>query len=123
MESKVGRKTFSLRYVVQSVASRGVGELRISTGVNSADVCIPSLPLLLQGYLFLGLDCSTQGLKAVAVHEGLAVYAEFNVNFDRDLPSFGTESGVLLEDGGVVNSPVAMYLEALDLLMEKMKAG
>jgi xylulokinase len=77
----------------------------------------------LTGYLFLGLDCSTQGLKAVAVDEGLAVFAEFNVNFDRDLPSFKTESGVLLEEGGVVNTPVAMYLEALDLLMEKMKAG
>lgn len=32
-----------------------------------------------------------------------------------------TKSGVLLGPGGVVNAPVEMYIEALDLLMEKMK--
>ncbi|KAL7415883.1 hypothetical protein BDY24DRAFT_337338, partial [Mrakia frigida] len=66
-------------------------------------------------------DCSTQALKVVAVNESLQVVAEAKVDFSAEIPRFGTKSGVLLGPGGVVNAPVEMYIEALDLLMEKLK--
>ncbi|CDZ97127.1 Sugar (pentulose and hexulose) kinases [Phaffia rhodozyma] len=71
--------------------------------------------------LFMGLDCSTQGLKAVAVNENLEVVYEIKVDFSLELPGFGTKSGVHVHSGGVVNAPVDMYLQAIDLLLEKLK--
>ncbi|KAJ7931498.1 hypothetical protein B0H13DRAFT_2247568 [Mycena leptocephala] len=59
--------------------------------------------------LFLGLDLSTQQLKAVIISEDATVVHESAVHFDNDLPQ------------GEVTSPVAMWLDAMDLLMERMK--
>ncbi|KAI1796756.1 D-xylulose kinase [Ganoderma leucocontextum] len=72
--------------------------------------------------LFLGLDLSTQGLKAVLVDsEGTPVH-ESSVNFDRDLPSYGTTNGAIRgPDPGEVTSPVRMWLDAYDLIMERMR--
>jgi sugar (pentulose or hexulose) kinase len=42
---------------------------------------------------YLGIDCSTQSLKAVCLDEEGAVVAEALVNFDRDLPEYKT-SGI-----------------------------
>ncbi|EPQ56533.1 actin-like ATPase domain-containing protein [Gloeophyllum trabeum ATCC 11539] len=73
--------------------------------------------------LFLGLDLSTQGLKAVLVDEEGSVVSEHAVNFDKDLPHFGTVSGAVRgPDEGEVTSPVRMWLEAIDLVMDRMKA-
>ena len=72
--------------------------------------------------LFLGLDLSTQGLKAVIIAEDSQVVHESAVNFDRELPHFGTTNGAVKgPDDGEVTSPVKMWLEAFDLIMEKMK--
>lgn len=68
-------------------------------------------------------DCSTQGLKVVACDSTLQVVQQAGVNFSTDLPSFGTKSGVHLESGGVVNAPVEMYIQAIDLLMERLQAA
>ncbi|KAL8278261.1 hypothetical protein RQP46_009293 [Phenoliferia psychrophenolica] len=70
--------------------------------------------------LFLGLDLSTQALKASFTDERLKVVAEFSLRFDEDLPHFGTTSGVHVQGGGVVESPVAMWLEAVDLLFSRI---
>ena len=72
--------------------------------------------------IFLGLDSSTQGLKATAVDLDLGVVGEYAVNFDRDLPEFGTEGGVH-RDGLAVTSPTLMWVAAVDLLLERMKSG
>lgn len=74
--------------------------------------------------LFLGLDLSTQGLKAVLVDsEGILVH-ESSVNFDRDLPSYGTTNGAVRgPDPGEVTSPVHMWLDAYDLIMERMRGA
>ncbi|EIN09559.1 actin-like ATPase domain-containing protein [Punctularia strigosozonata HHB-11173 SS5] len=71
--------------------------------------------------LFLGLDLSTQGLKGVLINEDSAVVHESAVNFDRDLPSYRTTNGAIRGPGGQVTSPVKMWLEAMDLLMHRMK--
>ncbi|KAJ3547302.1 hypothetical protein NM688_g5417 [Phlebia brevispora] len=72
--------------------------------------------------LFLGLDLSTQGLKAVIITEESQVVHESAVNFDRELPHFNTTNGAIRgPDEGEVTSPVKMWLEAFDLITEKMK--
>ncbi len=73
--------------------------------------------------LFLGLDCSTQGLKAVAVTDDLTVEHACGINFDEALPAFGTRGGVLASgDGsGVVRQPVCMFAAGLELLLDRMQ--
>lgn len=71
--------------------------------------------------MFLGLDLSTQQLKGVLVDDDLKLQSETVVAFDRDLPRYKTTKGVYVR-GKQVLSPVAMWVEALDLLLERMKA-
>ncbi|KAF9071547.1 hypothetical protein BDP27DRAFT_1321930 [Rhodocollybia butyracea] len=59
--------------------------------------------------LFLGLDLSTQQLKAVLIREDCSIVHESSVRFDQDLPTEGE-----------VTSPVAMWLDAFELLAERM---
>ncbi|KAF9475005.1 D-xylulose kinase [Pholiota conissans] len=72
--------------------------------------------------LFLGLDLSTQQLKAVLLDEDSQVVHEAAVHFDRDLPHHGTTNGAIKgPDEGEVTSPVKMWLEAIDLLCQRLK--
>lgn len=72
--------------------------------------------------LFLGLDLSTQGLKAVLITEDSQVAHESAVNFDKELPLYGTTNGAIKgPDEGEVTSPVKMWLDAMDLIVKKMK--
>jgi xylulokinase len=76
--------------------------------------------------LFLGLDLSTQQLKAILITASSNIVRETAVHFDNDLPQYNTTNGALHGDAtstreGVVAAPVAMWLDALDLLLEKMK--
>ncbi|UZJ54916.1 hypothetical protein CBS101457_004236 [Exobasidium rhododendri] len=75
--------------------------------------------------LFLGLDSSTQALKASLLSNDLSVLSEVEVRFDRDLPHFGTRGGTLSgpPESGIVYSPVMLLVEALDLLLEKVKVN
>lgn len=74
--------------------------------------------------LFLGLDSSTQSLKAAAIDPSLNVVAEFTVNFDTDLPEFKTQGGVHRgADGLTVTSPPLLWVAALDLLLTRMKTA
>ena len=72
--------------------------------------------------LFLGLDLSTQQLKAILLTEDGSLVHETAVHFDNDLPHYSTTNGAIQgPDEGEVTSPVAMWVEALDLLLERMK--
>ncbi|KAF8202255.1 hypothetical protein BJ912DRAFT_1019176 [Pholiota molesta] len=72
--------------------------------------------------LFLGLDLSTQQLKAVLLDEDSQVIHEAAVHFDRDLPHHGTTSGAIRGTAeGEVTSPVKLWLEAIDLLCQRLK--
>ncbi|NQT92927.1 MAG: carbohydrate kinase [Lentisphaerae bacterium] len=71
--------------------------------------------------LFLGLDASTQGLKATAIDAQLNVVYEAALNYDSDLPEFGTEGGAHHHDDGLtVTSPAIMWVAALDILLQKL---
>lgn len=72
--------------------------------------------------LFLGLDLSTQSLKATIVDECLTIAYERSINFDADLPGFGTQGGVHRHsDGLTVTSPALMWVAALDRLLDRMQ--
>lgn len=71
--------------------------------------------------LYLGLDSSTQGIKASLISsESLGTIIHHRaVNYDRDLPHYNTKGGMHV-DGARVRSPVLMWLEALDLLLSHL---
>jgi xylulokinase len=76
------------------------------------------------GRVFLGFDSSTQGIKATAVsEEGLKVVASFAVNYQSTLGSkHALVNGVHARPGNVVTQPTLLYVEALELLLEKMRS-
>ncbi len=73
--------------------------------------------------LFLGLDSSTQSLSAVVIDlAARRVTQELSLNFDRDLPHYGTRDGVHRgADGREVVAPPLMWVEALDLLLARLR--
>ncbi len=81
--------------------------------------------------LYLGLDFSTQSASAVVVdvdppENGRArrreVVCVVSLQFDDALPSYGTRSGVLpSEDPRVAHSVPLMWVEALDLLLARLR--
>ncbi|MCE9613984.1 MAG: carbohydrate kinase [Lentisphaerae bacterium] len=71
----------------------------------------------------LGLDSSTQSLKATVIDEALNVVYERTVNFDAELPEFKTQGGVHRHaDGVTVTSPAILWVAALDLLLAHMRS-
>ncbi|KAH6849720.1 hypothetical protein B0I37DRAFT_94948 [Chaetomium sp. MPI-CAGE-AT-0009] len=75
------------------------------------------------GPLYLGFDLSTQQLKAIVVQSDLNVVADAKVDFDQDFSSkYNVKKGVLVnEDEGEVFAPVAMWLESLDLVLQRLQ--
>ncbi|KAG8880897.1 argininosuccinate synthetase [Tulasnella sp. 331] len=72
--------------------------------------------------LFLGLDLSTQQLKAsiIDAHENLI--QECAVHFDTDLVHHGTHNGAIKGDRqGEMTCPVMVWLESIDLLMKRLQ--
>ncbi|CAL9733515.1 xylulose kinase [Monosporozyma servazzii] len=67
---------------------------------------------------YLGFDLSTQQLKCLAINQDLKIVHSETVEFDKDLSHFGTRKGVYIK-GDRIESPVAMWLEALDLVLTK----
>ncbi|MDB4353951.1 FGGY-family carbohydrate kinase [Akkermansiaceae bacterium] len=72
----------------------------------------------------LGLDSSTQSISAVILDtDSGQLVAEASVNFGNDLPHYGQPSGYDASGArGEVHSNPLMWLEALDLLLGRMKA-
>ncbi|XP_014912125.1 xylulose kinase isoform X4 [Poecilia latipinna] len=63
-------------------------------------------------------------LKAVAIDGDLGPVHQDSVQFDSELPEFRTHGGVHIHpDGLTVTSPVLMWVKALDLLLDRMKAA
>ena len=73
--------------------------------------------------LFLGLDASTQSLSAIIIdYDSWRVVYDKSLNFDRTLPHYATQNGVLRSgDPLVAHSPPLMWVEALDTLFAWMK--
>ncbi|KAL2283580.1 hypothetical protein FJTKL_09892 [Diaporthe vaccinii] len=76
-----------------------------------------------EGPLYLGFDLSTQQLKAIVIQPDLHVLSEAKVDFDADFgKQYGLTKGVLVnDDEGEVFAPVAMWLEAIDLVLSRLK--
>jgi xylulokinase len=77
--------------------------------------------------LYLGLDCSTQGLTAIVIEiDGNLRRVVFNrsLSFDRDFPEYGTIGGVTrgATDREVSASPV-MWADALDRMLARLAAS
>ena len=73
---------------------------------------------------FLGLDSSTQSLTASLIDPvERRIVAERSLNFDAELPHYGTRNGVLrADDPTVVHAPPLMWAEALDRLFARLRA-
>jgi len=73
--------------------------------------------------LFLGLDSSTQSLSAVVIDlDSRRVVYENSLNFDRALPAYKTQNGVLPHrDPLVKHSSPLLWAAALDLIFATMK--
>lgn len=76
----------------------------------------------LEDKYYLGFDLSTQQLKCLAINQDLKIVHSETVEFDKDLPHFGTHKGVYIK-GDRIESPVAMWLEALDLVLTKYQGA
>jgi xylulokinase len=73
--------------------------------------------------LYLGIDASTQSLTAIVIEiEGDTRRVVFNqsLNYDRDLPEYGTIGGVIYGDDGEVQAPPAMWADALDRMLAEL---
>ncbi|MFX1339403.1 MAG: xylulokinase [Promethearchaeota archaeon] len=69
---------------------------------------------------FLGLDCSTQSLTGIIIDSTSIIY-KATINFDEELPQYNTTNGVIvLDDEKVVHSSPLMWVEALELVFEKI---
>ncbi|XP_042391544.1 xylulose kinase 2-like [Zingiber officinale] len=74
--------------------------------------------------LFLGFDSSTQSLKATVLDGNLVIVASESIHFDSELPHYKTKDGVYRDpsENGRIVSPTLIWVEALDLLLEKLKS-
>ena len=77
--------------------------------------------------LYLGLDCSTQGLTAIVLEidrGARRVVSQFALNFDRDFPDYRTTAGVMRGDDPreVWSSPL-LWADALDRMMAIVSAS
>lgn len=69
-----------------------------------------------------GFDLSTQQLKGIVVRSDLTLVYEAKVDFDEDLGKYGINKGVLTNPAeGEVFAPPAMWLEAVDLVLARLK--
>jgi len=75
--------------------------------------------------LYLGLDSSTQSLSAIVLEvngDRRRVAFESSIAFDETLPQYGTKHGVLpSDDATTAVSPPLMWVDALELMMERLK--
>lgn len=73
--------------------------------------------------LFGGIDCSTQSCKLVILDLDLSkiLYTDL-INYDKDLPQYNTLNGVIQGlDEGVSESDPQMWIDAIELLFNRLK--
>jgi len=73
--------------------------------------------------LFAGLDVSTQSCKIVVIRpdDGAVVHVD-RVDYDRDLPVYGTVDGATTGLGeGVSESEPPMWIEAVELTLGRLR--
>src|SRR4026207_982358 len=77
--------------------------------------------------LYLGLDSSTQSLSAIVLEvdgDRRRVAFESSIAFDETFPQYGTRHGVLPSgDPTTATSPPPLWVEALELMMQRLQAS
>lgn len=74
--------------------------------------------------LYLGFDLSTQQLKGLAVNSDLKAEHEVKFDFDADAKGFNVKKGVLTDDAEhEVFAPLAMWLQAIDVVLQRLREG
>ncbi|KAK2865002.1 hypothetical protein FQN49_004010 [Arthroderma sp. PD_2] len=74
------------------------------------------------GPLYIGFDLSTQQLKGLVVSSDLKVVNVAKFDFDSDSKGFDVQKGVLTNEAErEVFAPVAMWLQALDAVLQDLK--
>ncbi|HHU14258.1 MAG TPA: carbohydrate kinase, partial [Lentisphaerae bacterium] len=75
--------------------------------------------------LYLGIDSSTQSMKALVIDPAAArVAGSASVSFSTDLPHYRCPDGVLPNDDPLVkHADPLMWLAALDLLLARLQAA
>ena len=72
--------------------------------------------------LYIGTDLSTQQFKALVVDSSLKKIHEAKFDFDADAKGYDVKKGVLTNQAeGEVFAPVAMWLQALDTVLQRLK--
>ncbi|KAF0500230.1 actin-like ATPase domain-containing protein [Gigaspora margarita] len=72
--------------------------------------------------LYIGLDLSTQALKLTAINDNCHVIFEESVHFDNEFgDKYGIKNGVITNEN-VVTCPTMMWVESIDLLLEKLQS-
>ncbi|KAL3830680.1 hypothetical protein ACJIZ3_019482 [Penstemon smallii] len=79
-----------------------------------------SLP---QDSYFLGFDSSTQSVKATVLDANFNIVTTEIVNFDSELPHYNTKDGVYRDPSvnGRIVSPTIMWVEALELVLNRLE--
>ena len=106
------------RHRSSSTASRSQSSMKLLWLVAAAGGAGLAAGLAPPGALFLGIDLSTQSCTAVVVDQRLDAGHRHSVNFDERFPEYGTESGYHAGDEGTATSPVAMWLDGLDCVLD-----
>jgi len=73
--------------------------------------------------LFAGLDVSTQSCKIVIINleKNELIYVD-SVNYDRDLPEFETQNGIIIsKQTGVSESDPLMWIKSVEMIFENLK--
>ncbi|KAK6139052.1 hypothetical protein DH2020_027202 [Rehmannia glutinosa] len=70
----------------------------------------------------LGFDYLIRSLKATVLDANLKIFATEVVTFDKDLPHYKTKDGVYRDPlvNGRIVSPTLMWVEALDLILQRL---
>ena len=72
---------------------------------------------------YLGIDSSTQSMTAIIIDDDESrILVEESIEFDEHLGQrYGVQNGVLDRGNGEVHSPPLMWVEALDLLLARLR--
>ena len=73
--------------------------------------------------LFAGIDSSTQSTKLIVIdYDSNQIVFSDSVNYDKDLPKYNTLNGVrVTNDAGVSEADPNMWIDALNILFERLK--
>ncbi|ETN36865.1 uncharacterized protein HMPREF1541_07852 [Cyphellophora europaea CBS 101466] len=76
----------------------------------------------MSGPLYIGTDLSTQQLKALVVDSSLKKVYEAKFDFDADATGYEIKKGVMTNEAeGEVYAPVALWLQAMDTVLARLK--